>query len=68
MNPLRQHFAMVMLTAALVPILEALSGLNSAALGDVRSWALGLLVGVIRSTAVAALAWWQSLPRELPQQ
>jgi hypothetical protein len=64
MNPIKQHFLMVMLTAALVPLLEALSGLNAAALSDARSWALGLLVGVVRSTAVAALAWWQLQQRQ----
>lgn len=57
---IKQHFLMVILTAALVPLLTALSTVNPAEIGDARQWAIGLLTGVVRSVAVAALAWWQA--------
>ena len=61
---MKQHFMLVMLTAALVPMLTALSTFNPAEIADLRQWGVGLLTGVIRSVAVAGLTWWQAQSKE----
>ena len=58
MDPKLRALILFVVTAASIPILEALAKLDAeAVVRDPRPWALGLTAAAIRAAAVAVLGW-----------